>query len=380
MTICCFSSSTLSSLLLLNVLIFTAAAQEPLSNDDCINALPLTEEEPVSSTTTGGTMADPLEISFRQCGGQTFDAGTPGVWFTIDGTGAMLKATTCQSETNNDNGGAESTESSSSHRISVHNGEDCDSLICLDSGLEQDSDCTIAGSSFVEWQSVVGQQYYILVHDPSVSQSGGDFVLTVKDITAPPVNDLCENAAALVESVTMGGTTLGATETSLLLECTSNMEEAPTSRVDPSVGVWYTIPASENEEMNKTSIFLCSESAGLSLAVFSGNSCGETTSGISCVESTATDNFEFQCGSETEIASSVSFNVTAGEEYLVLVYGARNAAFGVSFVRATVGEDTNQKDTNDSPSSAYNTFAPSLLWHLSGLCLFSYLYRINNIL
>jgi hypothetical protein len=359
----------LPSLLFFITSSFGQEAQPP-PNDECVNAVPLSLGEPVASTTTGGATAGDLNVSFLQCGGQTFDEGTPGVWFTIGGTGAMLKASTCSTATD-----GSTAPSSPSHRITVHKGDECDSLICLDSGLQSDPECSNAdSSSFVEWQSVAGELYFVLVHDPSTTASGGAFELTVTDIATPPANDQCENAEPLVEMATVGGTTLGASEASLLLECGSNVDVAPSSRLNPSVGVWYSIPAYDEVEANddgSTFVFLCTESAGLNMVIFSGSSCGEESPEITCLETTTSDDtkFNFKCSLETEIPSYVSFNATMGVGYLALVYGADNATFGITFARTSEAELISGEETTGDPSSASNGNSVNIWGALSGLWL-----------
>lgn len=320
----------------------------PPTNAACVNATSVTLGETVVSTTTGiSSPTGDLDVSLLQCGGQTFDRGTPGVWFAVEGTGALVQATTC-SET-------VTASSSPLHRITVFNGDDCNTLLCLDSGLEQNLDCAFPGGSTVKWQSVPGEPNYILVHDPSATASGGNFEFLLKDVTPPPVNDQCDTAVELVEGVTTGGTTLGATASSAddaLVECGNLLDidtTAPTSRIPQSVGVWYRIPASEvlEDDKDMLSVFVCSDKEGLELAVFSGSSCGETA----CVETSISEKFDLNCGTEF-VPVLVSFNATIGEAYYVYIYGVDNVVFGVELARTNGEVLANGSGTNDPPSAA----------------------------
>ncbi|KAG7363078.1 hypothetical protein IV203_026438 [Nitzschia inconspicua] len=87
----------------------------------------------------------------------------PGLWFSVEGTGAVLEVSTCGSLQTLDT------------QISVF-GEGCDSLRCI-GGTGQDYPCGDNGS--VSWKTQEGEVYHIFVSGRS--SRVGDFVLDIKE-------------------------------------------------------------------------------------------------------------------------------------------------------------------------------------------------------
>lgn len=87
----------------------------------------------------------------------------PGLWFSVEGTGAVLEVSTCGSLQTLDT------------QISVF-GEGCDSLKCI-GGSGQDYPCGDNGS--VSWKTKEGEVYHIFVSGRS--SRVGDFVLDIKE-------------------------------------------------------------------------------------------------------------------------------------------------------------------------------------------------------
>ncbi len=139
----------------------------PTGNDLCVDAI----EVAVPSVTSGSTIGASLDPEAFTCGTSTT---APGVWYSVVGTGALLRADTCGFRTYDT-------------KISVYEG-DCSNLFCV---AGNDDDCGLG--SGVEWQSNIGQEYLILVH--GFGSAVGDFDLNILevvpcDITPDPLATL----------------------------------------------------------------------------------------------------------------------------------------------------------------------------------------------
>ncbi|MBL8860258.1 MAG: thrombospondin type 3 repeat-containing protein [Planctomycetes bacterium] len=169
----------------------------PPANDDCANAQLVSCGSATIGTTTGATLelaGVPLTCDGvgNAEGGQNFAVNSAGVWYRIVGTGDTVYADTLVA-----------TYDTS---ITVFTGT-CGALTCVT--VNDD----VQGSPFhskVGFQTVLGQDYFILVHGFGAT-SLGDFTLNI--VCQPtPANDLCTNAQALVGlSGSVNGTNAGAT-------------------------------------------------------------------------------------------------------------------------------------------------------------------------
>jgi hypothetical protein len=121
-------------------------------NDACENAL---ETRP-GETMAGSTSSATPDALFARCGGATAAVGH-GVWYVVRGDGHTFEATTCD--------GADFDT-----QISIFRGNECDELECVDGNDE-----ACGHQSRVEWNTVPGAVYYILVH--GWLSSYGDFQL-----------------------------------------------------------------------------------------------------------------------------------------------------------------------------------------------------------
>jgi hypothetical protein len=338
-------STLLKAVILASLVYFgPCLGQETPENDQCENALgPLTiDGDIISSSTIGVSTETPPSIILFQCGGQTFDVETPGVWFEVFGTAGRLRASTCAEETNFTN------------RITIFEADDCDNRSCQHSGKDQDPNCPYANSSVVEWNSIPGSRYYVLVHD-LYSDESGNFGLTITDVTEPPDNDSCENALELEEDSTAQGTTVGAT-LSTGVKCDRCIDGGP-----QNPGVWYRIPPADMD--TEVTVTTCGILLSFNISVFSGDVCGE----FSCHD--ATPNLDFTCEDGLP-AFQLTFVADSGQEYYVYVHAAESSDdlnigyFGIAFFRSQIEGDSN----SDITESGANGFAYSL-WMLMLLFL-----------
>ena len=143
----------------------------------------------------------------------------PGVWYTVIGTGARMTASTCWYGTDYDT--AISVYTSSRRRdlkkeddntVGASGGSGgCSSLQCVNANDDASGNfgsCRINSLySRVQWESVRGETYYILVH--SFNNRVGNFDLNV--ITARPLNERCSDAISIpISDDTIIGTTFQA--------------------------------------------------------------------------------------------------------------------------------------------------------------------------
>lgn len=114
----------------------------------------------------------------------------PGIWWLVEGTGDIIRASSCHIETE------------IKVKISVFTGDSCDSLTCVTGTDEPDFECPILRreNELGEWdtmatalnfQTVLGQNYYVLVQQED--DQGGTVWLNFRTPTVPQ-NDNCVDA------------------------------------------------------------------------------------------------------------------------------------------------------------------------------------------
>eukprot|EP00536_Pseudo-nitzschia_multiseries_P000864 jgi/Psemu1/234064/estExt_Genewise1.C_110055 len=208
----------------------------------------------------------------------------PGVWFSVEGTGKVLEASTCGSSFDLDT------------QISVFS-NGCGSLECI-AGTGQEHPCGDNGS--VTWETEVGEIYHVYVS----GRSGrvGDFILNINDV--PEADGFtCTGALPLEKGIT---------------SIQSNTTSAPLVSIERCSGsnavqgVWHKIVGT-----GVTMTFsVCNNETDFDarISMFTG-SCN----GLSCVANTGS-----QCGVNDEIIITTH----VGEIYHLLVHGAHSSSIG----------------------------------------------------
>ncbi len=158
--------------------IFTADVEEvlPAVNDLCVDAIPVA----VPSLTPGTTVGSTIDDGFPDCG---TSITSPGVWYTVMGTGTTMTASLCNGATTFDS------------KLSVYC-PDCAAPVCV---VGVDDFCGL--QSEVSWPSQYGATYLILVH--SYGGAVGTFELEVYDDGVPATADVAclpEGACCLPDS------------------------------------------------------------------------------------------------------------------------------------------------------------------------------------
>lgn len=203
----------------------------PPQNDFCEGAIAISTGTPVIGTTNGTTI-DTGQAS--NCAGGTITS--PGVWYTVVGTGNQFVATTCSNNTQYDT------------KLNVYCGACPAPLFCV-TGIDDDPNCFVNFlHSTVSWCTAPGQVYYVLVH--GFGGQTGQFELLVTDqgtpcntpplcVPPPPVpNDDCANAIIVTPGSSTAGTTAGATnDPQFNTTCGTTVTAA---------GVWYRVTGTGN--------------------------------------------------------------------------------------------------------------------------------------
>mmetsp|Transcript_33724 Transcript_33724/g.81773 ORF Transcript_33724/g.81773 Transcript_33724/m.81773 type:complete len:809 (-) Transcript_33724:749-3175(-) len=267
--------------------------------DTCDSAIPIPVGESVLGSTLNATAGD-----FTQCGDVASVIASPSVFFTVNGTGHNLTASTCNDGTNYFSG------------VSILTGS-CDTLTCVD---YKSVSCD-GVRSLAYWPSVLGETYYVVVHGSEADDAAGRFNLTIEDGGIEVENDFCTTAQSVSFPSVVNGTTVGAK-----LDGSDQCDVGLSTRKSP--GVWYLGMVQEDSLLIAS---LCNQGTSnfdTVLQVFSG-SCESLT----CIASN--DDFEQVCGRR----SLVSWNATAGELYHILVTGFAEKDVGDIQLQLAISDD-----------------------------------------
>lgn len=142
-----------------------------IANDACADA----ESVTLPAVIQGATINASLDAGLPACGSAI---DSPGVWYTVTGTGDLLSASLC--------GGA-----SYNSRISVFEGS-CGNFTCV-----ADANDTCGNRESVSWCSTNGARYFILVH--GVGGEEGTFSLNVGSISCDDNNACTGNGPGLTD-------------------------------------------------------------------------------------------------------------------------------------------------------------------------------------
>lgn len=150
----------------------TCSPPPPPPNDLVCNSTPITCGQTISGTTVNATNSGTSEGGFCSVS-QT----QPGVWYIVPGNGTIMTANLCATAWDS--------------KINVFSGVGCGSLTCIGGNDDFGPACASSSASF-SWSSVVGTNYYILVHGYSMNSS---FSISLTCIN-PPTPGPCINTTA----------------------------------------------------------------------------------------------------------------------------------------------------------------------------------------
>ena len=274
-------------------------------NDDCINAIPI---------------GNVTNLAFNTRGAQEDGPGhcmtSPNIWYcyTAPNTGEVT-VSLCGS--------------SFDTKLAVYNGCGCNPLPgrligCNDDFCERQSELT--------FEAISGNRYLIEIGGWTDTDHGPGILNVSSEGPPPPPpsgpNDDCQKAK-LIGNVTD------------LVFDTSNATFDGPGRCMTSPNLWYIYTATCT---GKATVSLCGSSYDTKLAVYNGGGCNPSQSRlIEC-----NDDY---CGWQSEI----TFDVTAGQQYLIEVGGfGDNTGQGVISVSCEGSAPTSESDLGDAPDSTNN--------------------------
>ncbi len=257
----------------------------------------------VDAGTVLGTVLPNLEADqVSICGGSSIDNNGEAWYRFVASESATLRASTCSVST----AGLNST-------ITVTTGG-CGYLTCIAESdvLSPFTEGCGGGGTFVDFQVVAGELYYVAVWGLLFGEAGL-FELEVRTLN-PPANDLCENAETI---------DINANFTGSFADVTTSLDESDDSCFDDvalgtSGGIWYTFVGT-GEFVVATS---CSNDFAPFISMYDG-ACGE----LNCI-APATWNYTNTCWNYLYGHQSVPMETQAGQVYHVLVSSTGPVAVG----------------------------------------------------
>lgn len=159
------SCGTLSSCGTSTVTCVTCSAPVAPTNDLVCNATPIICGQLISGTTVNATNSGTGENSICSVS-QTM----PGVWYRVTGNGQIMTASLCNTIWDS--------------KISIFSGTSCSALTCV-GGIDDNGPSCAGTPASYQWTSVIGLNYYILVHGFSTNNA---FQLSLICTTPPPAD------------------------------------------------------------------------------------------------------------------------------------------------------------------------------------------------
>lgn len=291
------------------------------------------------ANTRDANSTDNLQLLLVPCGpnNEFFDLNNAGVFYTLEGTGAKMRITTC------------STQAEFISRVSVFSS--CDSKSCIDSAAETKETAGNRSTCFneklkaaLEFQSTADVAYSLFVQDDKAGKSG-DFALTVEEL--PPDNALCGGIQRIELDETYTGTTGGSVTSTNATACNGISPNGP--------GVWFEIPGVDDD--TEVVMVTCSKQPFYFL-VYEGGNC----SALSCVEVKRKPETARLCGDGT-VESRVAWDPNRGSAYYVHMFAAEGAQWRLSHGRPLMNRSSAGSIwSREAASVVVLTVATMVIW------------------
>ncbi len=298
--------------------VLAQSEEASIINDTCEKSLTIAPGSFMTGSTVGISSNQPSnEVGLLQCSDDIFEIENPGLWFVYKAdTSRVLKLSTCAEETN---------FPTRITAFAVEEG-DCSSRSCFDTSVANDPNCPYENSTILELSSTGGTIYSIFVHN-QLSDSSGDFALSVRDISPSPNGTSCDTAIELPQNQTLQGTTVGASlgQGAEADQCIDVLPQNP--------GVFYYIPPVTVPSI--VSISIAGALVPFNISVYQGSSCDE----LECQDVT---------GKSEGVTTHTSWLAKANEgSYFVYVSAAENGEanvtdrFGIVMIQQAADEPVN---------------------------------------
>jgi hypothetical protein len=278
----------------------------PPVNDQCSAPTSIT----TGTTLTGTNVAATSDTE----GGACSPSGLIGnVWYTFNsGVATLVSLSLCGANFDT--------------VIGLYSGQ-CGSLVCV---ARNDDSSSCSPASELNYISIsTGTQYLISVGGKTAS-SIGSFSLSL-NLFAPPTNDPCLGASTLQSGTPLPGTTIAATDDTLVTACT------PSGLIG---GVWYTFSSGSN---TVASVSVCGANFDSVIALYTGTNCITMT----CVASN--DDGSSSCSPASELNNVL---ITQSTTYYIVVGGKTPSDFGTFTISLTLSSIP----SNDLCSGAVQLF------------------------
>lgn len=358
---------------------FLVCRSQAPDEDRCVGALGPRPANGVGSPgqTTGATVDDAfVDTSF--CG---VAIDMPGIWWWVNGTGQVIRASSCD----------ERTEIKA--KISVFTGF-CNTLRCVTGGSTPDFECPHVShaenepwesiSTAVDFPTVEGQRYYILVQQMSPDGSGVVW-MNFREPTLPQ-NNHCPGAIGPLprDKTVVEGTTIGAAR--------SVIDQGYCQALDKYPGVWYQVFGTGGS----LTISGCGNLIfdGIYFSVYHGANCDELT----CTED---GQYEISVDDEERCAfgiqwpkTSFTFSTIDKDRYYIYVHFAETIDAPVGDFRIFVDDGENGNASSDDlerPSSdtdgsglsrlgtpSWDRFNPKWSLTVNDQCLYEFTFQFEH--
>lgn len=240
------------------------------------------------------------------------EISTPGIWWWVNGTGEVLRASSCE----------ERTEIKT--KISVFTGT-CDALRCVKGDVTPDFECPVVKrkdtgewdtlATAIDFATVAGQHYYILVQE---MDTPGTVWMNFARPSYPPNNDCVDARGPVPRDNTM---IVGTTSKADISQVAEGYCGAPS--LYP--GVWYQFLGTGKE----VTIGACGEFNfdGIYISVYHGATCDDKKCVEGSYETNVRDEGKCSFGAANALRPLTSYTVSTvdRDRYYVYIHWARTS-------------------------------------------------------
>lgn len=321
----------------------------------------------IGTDSPGTTIGKTVDVvgDYTTCGDVTLD--TPGIWWWVNGTGEVVRASSCSEKTH------------IKVKLAVFSGPDCDNLQCVGGTVRPDYECPYLSpgvdgewgtlATAIDFKTELGVHYYVLAMEETAGASG-DVWLSFR-VPSYPLNDHCVNSMGPIprNDMRIVSTTADAS-------IDENIPGGICDALSLYPGVWFQIIGTGSE----ITVGACGEfnRDGHYFSVYHGANCEEKT----CVtQGTYTpwlenpDKCSFGAAKELSPLTEYTFDTVDRDRYYIMVHYAHTAVdkptgkfrfyvddgssgfAGTGGVSIVVGDDapSGNNDNNGSSNNDGNT-------------------------